>query len=288
MLNKYVFLFWFSCISSVGTVLGRACYGVAVWRRVRALCVIGLLAAGLVSCQFDEEAEVEYDLLSFLPVIVAVGGTALFSENRTEFREPVAVAVDASDRIYVTDGRSGSTGLVYRLNDIFGLGHIEYDGSLGAEFGEPRGIAFDASGRIYVVDSLGDSVVRFDEMNGLNQTSLSLSTNLRGITVNSGGQIHVARWSAQDLFRADDISGSGQVTYDSAGGLNNVWDVTLDSSDRIYVLDQSTSSGRLFRFDDMTGSNQVSYSGGSVSFAEPNAVWVDSSGKIYVADGDNS
>jgi len=54
------------------------------------------------------------------------GGSWRAGGNWTEVREAVGVAVGGSACSYVTDGRSGSTGLGYRLDDIFGLGHIEY------------------------------------------------------------------------------------------------------------------------------------------------------------------
>jgi sugar lactone lactonase YvrE len=87
----------------------------------------------------------------------------------------------------------------------------------------------------------------------------------------------------------DDMSGTGATGLGTYGSGTNQfarpWGVSVDSSGRIYVADQSNQ--RIVRMDDISGTNWTTLGTigtGTGQFFAPNGIYVDGAGHIYVAD----
>lgn len=158
---------------------------------------------------------------------------------------------------YVADTYNGR---IIRMDDITGTNWIAF-GALGSninQFTQPWGISVDAAGKIYVVDSSNCRVVRIDDMSGTNWTQLG-------------------------------SCGAGTNQFVNPTGL------FVDPAGKIYVAD--SGNGRIVRMDDMYGTNWTTYGTPSIDpvtppdlghFRNPAGIVVDTAGRIYVADTQNS
>lgn len=174
-----------------------------------------------------------------------------------QFAEPIGIYLDTGMKIYVTDA---GTNQIDRMDDMTGANWTTF-GSTGAginQFHAPAGIVIDATGRIYVADSANDRIVRINDMSGAGWTSV-------------GSQ------------------GSGPRQFNVPAFL------ALDQLGRIYVTDSTNC--RVVRMDDMSGAGWTSLGGvcgngvgqfNGVSNAQMGGIFVDTGGKIYVADGGNN
>jgi hypothetical protein len=116
-----------------------------------------------------------------------------------------------------------------------------------AQYGAP--VAFDASGRIYVADAGNRRIVRMDDMNGTNWTTLTQSPVINGYIYSLQSPIGIA----------------------------------VDPAGKIYIADAGSYQPSVVRVDDMTGTNWTSiYLGAN---ATPHSIAVDSSGMVLVGGG---
>lgn len=109
--------------------------------------------------------------------------------------------------------------------------------------------------RIYVVDTVNDRIVRFDDMTGNGWTSFGS----RG-------------------------TGVGQFRWPSG--------IAVDGSSRVYVTDGAfdTQNHRVVRIDDLDGRGWAEFGSrgrGANQFNSPSGIWIDGTGRIYVADTSN-
>ncbi len=171
--------------------------------------------------------------------------------NTVTTPSPSSVALDATNRIYVTDGTNNS---IIRMDSISGAGAVSFGTSGGGvgQFLHPTGVFVDGAGRIYVADEGNHRIVRIDDMTGTNWTPFGVN----GVD-------------------------TGQFVLPAA--------ITVDGSNRIYVADFSL--GRIVRIDDMNGTNWTEYGtvgAGVGQFSSPRGLYVDGTGRIYVADDLNN
>jgi NHL repeat-containing protein len=110
-------------------------------------------------------------------------------------------------------------------------------------------VAFDTFGSIYVADTANKRIVRTDDMNGTNWTTLTQSP----------------------------VIGSYIFSFASPVG------VAVDTAGRIYVADASTPTASVVRIDDMSGANWTTLSLGSG--ATPHSIAVDMGGMVLVGGG---
>ena len=201
-----------------------------------------------------------------------------------------------------------------------GKGSADGQGS-GALFSGAQGVALDGAGNVYVADS-GNNAIRVVTPAGVSRTLAGLAgvsgsadgngTNALfnqpvGIALDGSTNVYVSDYGNHTIRK---ITPSGQVTTIAGypgvvGSLNangtnasffNPMGIAVDSAVNIYVADYGnhiirkiTSGGAV---STLAGSAGVfgfaNGSGGSAHFYEPEAVAVDTSGNVYVADTGNN
>jgi DNA-binding beta-propeller fold protein YncE len=172
-----------------------------------------------------------------------------FIERKEKGKDPMlapqCVAVDAQDRIYVTDSESGKV-FVFQPNGKYerAIGSLKYGEGF---FKRPTGIAVDsAAGRIYVSDTLRNKVYVMDMQGSVLQTI--------GKPGQGEGEFNFPtelRLSGEELLVVDAMNFRVQV-FDRSGGF------------RYAIGKIGDSTGAMFR---------------------PKAVGIDSEGDVYVVDG---
>jgi len=216
-----------------------------------------------------------YYVASSTPVVqvttFAGSGNGIYADgagNAASFCDPIAVAVDAADNVYVADTlnhrirKITSGGVVTTLAGSGAQGNDDGTGT-SASFNHPAGIAVDSSGNVYVADDH--------------------SHRIRKVT--SGGVVTTLAGSGSATF-ADGVGTAASFNYPSG--------VAVDLSGNVYIADfqnnrirKITASGVV---STLAGTGDFGHVDGSVtaaSFEWPDGVAVDVSGNVYVADRNN-
>ena len=160
-------------------------------------------------------------------------GAADGQGSAASFADPMGIAVDSSNNVYVADNRSNlirkisPTGLVSTLAGSLTADSVVRTGfdngvSAAATFNQPQGIAVDGEGNVYVADT-GNHAIRKITALGVVSTLAGEGTSgfanangvaakfdqPRGIAVDSAGNVYVAD-TRNSLIRK--ISSTGDVT----------------------------------------------------------------------------
>ena len=212
---------------------------------------------------------------------VAGNGTSGYTGDNgqatsAEITVPTGILVDASGNLFISDGNFAvrkvvmGTGIISTIagNSTNGYGG---DGGLAtsSELYFPQGIAFDSTGNLYIADAT--------------------NSRIRKVTASTG-----------DIST---VAGNGSAGFVGDGGaatsatLSTPLDVTIDSSGNIYIADYLNYRIRKVtigtgNISTVAGNGTEGYSGdgGAATSAEldhSNAVAVDSSGNIFIADASN-
>jgi RHS repeat-associated protein len=187
------------------------------------------------------------------------------------FKGPAGVCVDGSGNVYVADASNNmirkitSAGVVSTLAGNTHAGTTNGTGT-AAYFTHPTGVAVDGSGNVYVADS-GDEMIR-------KITSAGVVTTLAG-TANSPGH-------ADGTGTAATFSRPSGVALDGAGNLF-VADYSNNEIRKIVI-----STGVVTTFAGATTSGSTNGTGTAARFNNPNAITIDGSGNLYVADFHNN
>jgi sugar lactone lactonase YvrE len=229
-------------------------------------------------------------------VLDARGKTSFRIQGGPERRlqDPVAVAVDSQDNIYVSDADRGMV-LVYDQ-----LGRFRhYIGKVKGEafFDKPAGIAVDSrAGRIYVADSSRNAVAVLD-LHGRpmasfgghspaaggakfsNPTSIVLAGQQLWVLDTLGGRVQAVDLQGKPL-REIKVAENNAPAADHSG-------LAVDSTGDIYISNEMngmvrvySAAGRLL--------NSFGRPGSKIGeFSRPAGVWADGGDRIYVADSNN-
>jgi streptogramin lyase len=188
-------------------------------------------------------------------------------------------------------------------------------GSANNQFDSPRGIAVDSSGKIYVADTYNDRIQIFNSDGSyyttIDGTSGSINAQFKNpfdVHVDSNGKIYVVdSYNHRIQIFNSDRKYSMTIDKNSPGFSSNIDTdkllpsyTTTDSSGKIYVSDYGNHKVHIFNSDgsyfDSIGTDCTPSSNyyvnkncaGNYQFYISEGVAVDSSGKIYVSDGDGT
>lgn len=239
-----------------------------------------------------------------------------------QFYQPEGVAVDSLGNIYVADTannmiRKITAGSVITLAGSTNSGSANASGTSGS-FNAPQAVAVDNAGNVYVADAGNNMIRKITSLGAV--TTVAGSTNFgsadgTGINAQFWGPAGIATDSNTNIFVADYFNGTirkitsaGVVTTlagSASAGSGNASAVSArfnlpeslaaDSSGNIYVADtanntirQISISGVVTTLAGSAGkSGAADGSGTNALFNGPQAVAVDGSGIVYVADTAN-
>jgi len=214
------------------------------------------------------------------------------------------------------------------INTVAGDGTSGYSGdgsqATGAELSNPSGVAVDSSGNIYIADTennvirevslgmiktvAGDGFVTYSGDGG--QASNAGLSNPASVTVDSAGNIYIADFYNSVVREVNASSGvittvagdgtsgySGDGQQATAAQLNEPTGVAVDAAGDIFIADSGNNVIREVNtqglINTIAGDGTAGYSGdGNPATAalldEPEAVAVNASGNLYIADTGNN
>ncbi len=199
--------------------------------------------------------------------------------------------------------------------------------ALSASIGYPGGIAFDATGNAYIADAYSSHIFKVTANNltvlagngtvgyaGDNGPATNAALNHpEGVFVDAGGNIFIADTDNSVIREVTasngniiTVAGNGIAGYSGDGGaatsaqLYDPYGVFVDGTGNIFIADtdncliRKVSSGNISTFaGNSTLSVPCGYAGDggpatSAQLDEPEGVFADASGNIFIADTDNS
>ncbi len=192
---------------------------------------------------------------------------------------PVALAADATGRVYVADfgnRRVRRIDLAGTIETHAGPGDSADWGDSGpateARIDGPGGVAVDAAGNVYVADYLGGRVRRIDAAGMISTVGdtaeagsdgaaadAALRDGPAGVAVDAAGNVYVADYLGERIRRIDPagvistLAGTGVAGYGGDGGaagaalLDGPADVAVDAAGNVYVAERSNH--RIRRID---------------------------------------
>lgn len=200
----------------------------------------------------------------------AGSGTAGFTNGTgtaASFNQPYALAIDASDNLYVGDRLNYAirkitpAGVVTTLAGNGTSGMVDATGS-AARFSEPIGLAADAAGNIFVGDYFNNRIRKI--------TPAGVVTTFAG-------------------------SGPGMVDgTGTAAAFNNPFGLAFDAAGNLYVSDSHnyairkiTPSGVVTTLAGSGSQGSANGTGSAATFSRPIGITVDANGNVYECDLDN-
>ncbi len=252
-----------------------------------------------------------------------VAGTSDGTGTAAQFNGPIGIGLDPMGNMYVAD-RSNSTirkitsvGVVTTLaGSASATGSVDGTGT-AARFSYPNGLTVNTSGEIFVANG---SIRKITQGGVVTTAAGNLAATgavdavgsaarffyPRGLTVDPSGNVYVADMGNHTIRK---ITASGAVTTfaGSAGATGSVdgvgtagrffgpFGIALDNSGNLYVAEQGnqiirkiTPLGVTSTFAGSPGLGGSSDGTGTAArFRSPEAVALDSSSNLYVADGQN-
>jgi len=225
-----------------------------------------------------------------------------YPSNTAYLNRPVGLFVDGSGNMFVTE-RNGCRVNKYNSSGIntLSIGTAGLCFSDDYIFSQPRDVALDGSGNIWVADafhrvaqydSSGNSLQILPESDywnyGTDNTHFnyvsSVAFNLSGdmfVSDRYNHRVQVYTFSGGDPVYSATIGVTGVSGSDNSH-LDNPKYLMLDSSDRLYIVDQG--NGRVQRCTDSGGWSCSTFETGLNS---PNGIDIDGSGNVFIVDSMN-
>jgi len=214
--------------------------------------------------------------------------------DKNQLVSPQCVAVDAQDKIYVTDSDSGKI-FVYDPNGKMErvIGSLKYGEGF---FKRPTGIAVDsAAGHIYVTDTLRDEIYMMDMQGsvlkkigkrGAGKGEFNLPTELR-LYGDSLAVVDALNFRVQVLNKDGEFQYAIGKIGDDVGAMFRPKGVGFDSEGNLYVVDGMWSVVQVFNRE-----GQLLYYFGQLgnapgAFQLPAGLKIDGQDRIYVVDSFN-
>ena len=218
-------------------------------------------------------------------VVTQIAGNGTYGYNgdgiaatAASLYEPMCVAVDAGDNIYIADmgneriRKINTSGIISTIAGIGGRGSGGFSGDGGqataAELYQPAGVFVDGSGNVYIADA----------------------DNGRIRKVNTSGIISTVAGGSPTFTLGD--GGPATAAY-----MNEPGSVVLDAAGNMYIAD-AFGGNRIRKVNasgiisTIAGTGEAGYSGdgGPATLAKinnPRGVAVDAEGNVYIADVTN-
>ncbi|HEX4232180.1 MAG TPA: hypothetical protein VHZ07_26165 [Bryobacteraceae bacterium] len=236
------------------------------------------------------------------------------------FNAPQAIALDTAGNLYIADSgnnRVRRVGLGGIITTVAGNGISGYSGdgaaAVNSEIANPTGLAFDQNGNLYIADN-GNNAIRRITADGLIATVARIEAPV-GLAIDgagklytaSGGLLYVLTLGGAPTVLAGGGNGCGQQTdilgdgcQATAAILDSPEGIAIDSTGNVYIADSYDN-----RIRKVSGGIISTVAGGS-SLCPQNSnsvgdgcpatsatlgivagVAVDSSGNLFIADGNN-
>jgi sugar lactone lactonase YvrE len=184
----------------------------------------------------------------------------------TAFFNPLGVAVDGSDNVYVADAGNNVIRLISSGGTVstFAGSVSNSSNTTPSPFSNPSGVALGTGGNLFVANYLDNNIL---EVSSAGAVSLYAGTDSAGMT---NGPALTATFYYPNSVVVD----ANNNVYVS-DGVNN-------------VIREITSSGLVSTFAGSGAAGAIDSTGVNASFNGPAGLAIDASGNIYVADSNNN
>ncbi len=192
---------------------------------------------------------------------VAINGTGI----NASFFDPLAVAVDASDNVYVADAGDNAIRKVTSAGVVTTFAqNNSADSTTASLFVNPSGVALDGSGNIFVAGYLTNSIIKITQTGA---TSTFAGSGQPGAANGAG--------SAATFYFPNSVATDAAGNVYVADGVNN-------------LIRKITTGGTVSTFAGSGAAGAADSTGTAASFDGPAGLVVDATGNVYVADSNNN
>jgi sugar lactone lactonase YvrE len=259
---------------------------------------------------------------------VAQVGSVDGTGSAARFNKVNGIATDSAGNAYVADSGNQTIRKITRAGVVSlfaGTNGLSYggfaDGGPGtAMFRSPGGVASDSAGNIYVADTYNEAIRKITPDGVVSTLAGSGSgipgsadgtgaaaqfNNPTGIATDAAGNIYVAdssNFTIRKITQAGVVttfSGTAGVTGSADGShalFGSPLGIAVDTAGNAYVADTGnqtirriTSAGIVTTVAGTAGeSGSADGAGGAARFNQPSGLAIDTSGNVYVADGNNN
>ena len=216
-----------------------------------------------------------------------------YGDANGQFNDPIGVAIDSSDNIYVVDSGNNR---VQKFNSqgtfIIAWGAT---GSDEGQFNSPQGIAIDSDDAVYVADWFNDRIQKFDSNGnfiatwGMFGEGYGQFDGPHGVAVDSTNSIYITD-SGNNRIQKFDSDGNYLLEWGSTGNNDGQFvfpkAIAIKSSDRIYVSD-SYDRIQVFNSDGLYIDSFGQTGTFSSAFLDVMGIAVDYENNLYITDFGN-
>jgi sugar lactone lactonase YvrE len=246
------------------------------------------------------------------PAIYAQGSVSenpLPASDYTGFYNPLGIAVDSANNIYVTDNHTSSVWKFSPSGEV--ITHWGSNGSGKGQFGAPTHIAIDRQDFVYIVDvgnarnyriqrfsSDGTYISHWDflsdtwtECDPQPVASMHQCGEKKhkpgGIATDLKGNLYIVDWSNNSILKATP-DGKYLAKWGSKGTgdgqFDNPDDIAVDREGNVFVSDQNNNRVQKFSADGTFLNSFGSKGTADGQFDHPNGIGIDQRGFVYVIE----